>query len=90
MDFSAQAAIFSTTEDKHAQDDYFLESSDKIRFFWEENAWKAGHLTTTPELAINKIGHNLHDLEPAFEAVSYDSRVGRICRELGQEKPLVV
>lgn len=41
-----------------------------------------------PKLAINKVGHNLHDLEPDFKKVSFDKRVGRIARELGQKKPV--
>lgn len=49
---------------------------------------KDSKLTTSPELAINKIGHNLHDLEPEFQAVSYDKRVAMICKELGMEVPL--
>lgn len=90
LDFTESTTIFSTTEDKHAADDYFLSSGGKIRFFWEERARKEGKLTCAPELAINKIGHNLHDLEPEFEAVSYDKRVGLICRDLGMEVPIVV
>lgn len=90
LDFSESETVFSTTESKHASNDYFLTSGDKIRFFWEERARKEGKLTCAPELAINKIGHNLHDLEPEFEAVSYDKRVGTICKELGMEKPLCV
>jgi len=90
LDFTESETVFSTTEDKHASNDYFLNSGDKIRFFWEERARKEGKLTCPPELAINKIGHNLHDLEPEFEAVSYDSRIGNICKELGMEVPLCV
>ena len=90
LDFTESETVFSTTEDKHASNDYFLTSGDKIRFFWEERARKDGKLTCEPELAINKIGHNLHDLEPEFKAVSYDNRVGRICKDLGQEIPLCV
>lgn len=41
-------------------------SGDKIRYFWEPKSRKDGKLITSPELAINKIGHNLHDLEPEF------------------------
>ena len=90
LDFTESETIFSTTEDKHAADDYFLASGDKIRFFWEERARKNGQLTCAPELAINKIGHNLHDLVPEFEAVSYDTRVATICKQLGMAVPLCV
>jgi phytanoyl-CoA hydroxylase len=88
LDFSQSTTVFSTDEDKHAADDYFLTSGDKIRYFWEEKARKEGKLTVDPKKAINKIGHNLHDLEPEFEAVSYDKRVGQIARDLGQQKPV--
>ena len=36
----------------------------------------------------NKIGHGLHDLDAVFHAVSYDGRIGSICRDLGMERPL--
>jgi phytanoyl-CoA hydroxylase len=90
LDFTESETIFSTTEDKHAADDYFLASGDKIRFFWEERARKNSKLICAPELAINKIGHNLHDLVPEFEAVSYDTRVATICKQLGMAVPLCV
>ena len=52
--------IFSTRDQGHARDRYFLESGGDIRFFFEEEA---------PD-ALNKIGHALHDLDPVFERVS--------------------
>src|SRR5205807_8523496 len=55
-------SIFSTHEQTRTSDDYFLESGDKIRFFFEENAFNSDRtLRQSKEQSINKIGHALHD-----------------------------
>eukprot|EP01041_Mallomonas_annulata_P010896 gene10896-22747_t len=82
--------VFTTKEQSRNTDEYFLESAYDIRFFWEENAWVDGSLVRPPELSINKIGHGLHELDPKFEAVTYESKVGQICRDLGLKVPLPV
>src|ERR1041385_7506242 len=51
-------SIFSTHEQNRLTDDYFLTSGDKIRFFFEENAFNDdGTLKFEKEKSINKIGH---------------------------------
>jgi len=61
-------SIFTTHEQSRIADDYFLSSGDKIRFFFEENAFGPnGQLKQSKEQSINKIGHALHDLDPVFD-----------------------
>ena len=49
-------SVFSTHEQNRLTDDYFLTSGDKIRFFFEENAFNDdGTLKYEKEKSINKI-----------------------------------
>ena len=51
---------FTTGDDNHVGDDYFLTSGDKIRFFLEEDAVdKDGKLNRDKQRAVNKIGHGI-------------------------------
>ena len=85
------ATIFSTRALDHAQDRYFLESGDKIRFFFEEEAFDAdGRLRQGKARSINKVGHALHDLDPVFERFSRQPALAALVAGLGVAEPLLL
>jgi phytanoyl-CoA hydroxylase len=84
-------SIFSTHDQSRTTDDYFLTSGDKVRFFFEENAFNSdGTLKQSKEQSINKIGHALHDLDPVFDRFSRSVQIRRLIEDLGIEDPLLL
>ena len=91
FDPASVVSIFSTHEQTRTSDDYFLESGDKIRFFFEENAFLAdGGLRQTKERSMNKIGHALHDLDPVFDFFSRTAELKQLVSDLGIVDPLLL
>ena len=75
--------VFSTTEHSHAQDQWFLGSGDTVRWFFEDGAVSGGRLSRPMPLAVNKIGHAMHDLDPAFDEFSRTPELAELAADLG-------
>jgi phytanoyl-CoA hydroxylase len=87
----ASPTVFSTLDDQHSSQAYFLESANAVHCFLEEDAQdQDGNVTQPMRRAINKIGHALHDQVPAFDEFSRDSRLATLCAALDVRAPLLV
>lgn len=88
FDPESTRSVFSTKTADTNRDDYFLSSGDKVRCFFEEEAFaEDGSLLQSKHLSINKIGHALHTLSPAFSVFSQSTEIANIARDLGVASP---
>ncbi|CAG4942474.1 unnamed protein product [Colias eurytheme] len=91
IDENSRKSVFSTVNNQEHKDTYFLESNDKIRYFFESDALgENGELKVDPSISLNKVGHALHLQHPIFRCYTYSDRVKAVCRELGFKEPAVV
>jgi len=91
FDADSVRSIFSALEQTQLGDSYFEQSGDKIRFFFEYDAFDAdGNLRQSKENSLNKMGHAMHDLDPVFDAFSRTPELAAIVESLGYEDPVIL
>ncbi len=88
---NTEQVSFSARRDAVNGSAYFLHSGDKVRCFFEEEAWDDdGRLRQPLQQSINKIGHALHDLDPVFDDFSRSADVADLVAQLGMQQPLLL
>lgn len=90
FDINQHRTIFKTSDRDAGRDSYFFDSAENIHCFLEEGALDAnGELIKPARLAINKIGHAMHDLDPAFRAFCRLPVFGQVLRDIGYQNPVL-
>lgn len=88
FDPSTVRSIFTTNEQVRHTDQYFIDSANKISFFFEEEAFdESGALKQDLSLSINKVGHGLHTQDDLFSAFSLASVWKGVLEQLGMKEP---
>jgi len=88
FDIDRHRSVFKTTDRDAGRDDYFFDSAEAVHCFLEEGALDAsGDLVRVKELAINKIGHALHDRIPEFGDFCRLPLIGEVLRDIGYTAP---
>ena len=87
-----EATVFTADgKPQHTSDDYFLTSGEQIRCFFEKDAFdQHGNLRAEPHLALNKLGHAMHELDPVFDTFSRTPDLANVAADLGMRDPLLL
>lgn len=83
---------FKTNDNDHIGDNYFFDSSDKVSFFFDVDAFDedTGELRFPKDKAINKVGHGLHMKDKLFHDVTFSDKVKAVAKSLGYVDPRVL
>ncbi|GMY18611.1 phytanoyl-CoA dioxygenase [Fagus crenata] len=91
FDYSSTASIFSTKNQQKLTDNYFFESAENVSFFFEEKAFgDDGNLKQPKQLSINKVGHALNEIEPAFKKFSSSEKFSSLLFSLAYKRPVII
>ena len=90
FDINQHRCVFTTNDRDAGRDDYFYQSAEAIHCFLEEGALdEKGSLLKPARLAINKIGHAMHNLNADFEYFCRLPIFPEILRDIAYKTPLL-
>ncbi|KAK6629038.1 hypothetical protein RUM43_002855 [Polyplax serrata] len=91
-DIPDEANRIRFTDTVKSRNEYLLQSSDKIKCFFESGALdKNCKLLVDPKNSLNKVGHALHWFHPTFRKYTFCEKIKNLCdKDLDLEDPCVV